>query len=35
MKARATFQPRSEYNAWLEEKLAEQQARTVAVNDAE
>jgi cytochrome c oxidase subunit 2 len=35
MKGRATFQPRSEFNAWLEEKLAEQQARTLAANSAE
>jgi hypothetical protein len=35
MKGRATFEPRSEFNAWLEEKWAEQQARTVAMPEAE
>jgi cytochrome c oxidase subunit 2 len=35
MKGRATFQPRSEFNAWLEEKYAEQQTRTIAVSEAE
>jgi cytochrome c oxidase subunit 2 len=31
MKARATFEPRSEFDAWLKAKLAEQQAHTIAV----
>jgi cytochrome c oxidase subunit 2 len=35
MKGRATFQTRSEYSAWLEEKYAEQQARTIAMEGDE
>jgi hypothetical protein len=30
MAGRATFEPRSEYDAWLAEKAAEQQARRIA-----
>jgi cytochrome c oxidase subunit 2 len=30
MKGRATFEPRSQYDAWLKEKYAEQEARRVA-----
>ena len=33
MKGRATFEPRSEFNAWLEEKTAEQHTRTVPPNE--
>ncbi len=35
MKGRATFEPRSEYEAWLKEKYAEQHARRLAVSEAE
>jgi cytochrome c oxidase subunit II len=35
MKARATFEPRSQFDTWLEEKHAEQQTRTVAVTEDE
>jgi cytochrome c oxidase subunit 2 len=35
MKGRATFEPRSEFDAWLEAKYAEQQTRTVAITEAE
>jgi hypothetical protein len=31
MKGRATFEPRSEFNAWLAAKAEEQNAHTVAV----
>ncbi len=35
MKGRATFEPRSEFNAWLAAKAEEQQAHTVAVVEQE
>ena len=35
MKGRATFEPRSQFEAWLDEKMAEQQTRTVVVNEGE
>lgn len=35
MKARVTFQSREDYDRWLEEKYAEQEARTAAVADAD
>ena len=33
MKARATFEPRSEFDGWIEQKLREQQARQVAIGN--
>ena len=33
MKGRATFEPRTEFDQWLAKKHAEQQARTVALNE--
>jgi hypothetical protein len=35
MKGRATFEPRSEFDAWVKEKYAEQQAHRVAVTEAD
>jgi cytochrome c oxidase subunit 2 len=33
MKGRATFEPRSQFDAWLKEKYDEQTTRTVAANE--
>jgi cytochrome c oxidase subunit 2 len=35
MKARATFEPRSEFDNWIKTKLQEQETRTVAVAEEE
>jgi cytochrome c oxidase subunit II len=35
MKARATFQPRSEFEEWVQQKYADQQTRTIAVSEDE
>jgi cytochrome c oxidase subunit 2 len=35
MKGRVTFEPREVYEKWLAEKYAEQEAKTVAVANAE
>jgi hypothetical protein len=35
MKGRATFEPRSEFEAWLKARAEEQNARTVAVAEEE
>jgi cytochrome c oxidase subunit 2 len=35
MKGRATFEPRSQFDTWINERLAEQQTRTIVLPEGE